>query len=61
MPIITIQAPHIEDLEIKRCFVQKVTASAAEAYAMPKEKFILVFQDTTPEDVAVGGTLIADR
>lgn len=61
MPIINLDGPPIADLNLRRTLVKELTAAAARAYAMPEEKIIVLIRENTPEQVAVGGTLIADR
>ena len=60
MPIINIDGPPIANLETRRSLVNELTAAAARAYAMPEEKIIVLIRENTPEQVAVGGKLIAD-
>lgn len=61
MPILTLEGPSIADIEVRRTLVSELTAAAAKAYAMPKDKIIVLIHENTPQQVAVGGTLIADR
>ena len=61
MPIINIDGPPIADLEVRRTLVEELTAAAAKAYALPEEKIIVLIRENTPQQVAVGGTLLADR
>ena len=61
MPIINIDGPHIADIEVRRQMVKDLTAAAVKAYALPAEKIIVLIRENGPEQVAVGGTLIADR
>lgn len=61
MPIINIEGPPIASLEVRRRLVAELTAAAAEAYALPEEKIIVMIRENNPEQVAVGGTLLADR
>jgi 4-oxalocrotonate tautomerase len=61
MPILTLEGPPIADLKIRRALVAELTSAAAKAYSMPKEKIIILLHENTPEQVAVGGVLIADR
>jgi 4-oxalocrotonate tautomerase len=61
MPIINLDGPPIDDLDVRRTLVAELTAAAAKAYAMPAEKIIVLIRENTPQQVAVGGTLIADR
>jgi 4-oxalocrotonate tautomerase len=60
MPIITIEGPQIEDIDTRRALVRELTDAAARAYGLPREKMIVLIRENTPEQVAVGGELIAD-
>ena len=61
MPVITIEGPPIADMAKRRELAENLTRSAAEAYAMPKEKIIILIRENRPDQVAVGGELISDR
>lgn len=61
MPLIRVDGPKLEDLDRKRQLVKKLTHAAAEVYGMDKEHIIVLIQETVPENVGVGGQLIADR
>lgn len=61
MPNIVIDGPIIKDLEKKRKLVEKVTEAAVEAYGLPKEAIVVIIKENPPENVGVGGKLIADR
>lgn len=61
VPIITVNGPPVEDLERKREFVKDVTDAAARFYEFPKEKIAVLIKENRPENVGVGGRLIADR
>ncbi len=61
MPVITIEGPPIADMATRRTLTEALTRSAAEAYAMPKEKIIILIREIRPDQVAVGGELISDR
>lgn len=61
MPIINIEGPPIADLAVRRTLVSELTAAAAKAYDLPAEKIIVLIRENTPQQVAVGGILIADR
>jgi len=61
VPNITLSGPPITDMEKKRALVQKITAAATEAYGLPAETIVVVIKENAPENVAVGGVLIADR
>ena len=61
MPVIMIEGPPIPEISKKREFVANLTRAAADAYGMPKEKIIVLIRENRPDQVAVGGELIADR
>ena len=60
MPIITIEGPEIQDLDTRRALVRELTDAAARAYDLPREKMIVLIRESTPDQVAVGGELLAD-
>ena len=61
MPMITVEGPKIQDIEQKRQLVKKLTNSAVEIYGIDKEHIIVLIRENAPENVGVGGQLIADR
>ena len=61
MPNITFEGPPIADIEKKRALVKTVTEAASQAYGLPRETMVVVLKENQPENVAVGGILIADR
>ena len=61
MPIITVEGPPISDIDTRRKLVENLTRAAADAYAMPKEKIIILIRENRSDQVAVGGELISDR
>ncbi len=61
MPILTLEGPPIADMETRRTMVTELTAAAAKAYGMPKEKIIILIHENQPTQVAVAGELISDR
>jgi 4-oxalocrotonate tautomerase len=61
MPNITIDGPQIRDLEKKRALVKTVTEAASQAFGLPRETIVVVLKENLPENVAVGGVLIADH
>lgn len=61
MPIINIEGPAIKDMSVRRKLVEELTQAAVAAYGMPAEKIIVAIREVSPEQVAVGGLLIADR
>ena len=60
MPNITIDGPKIENIEIKRVLIQEITDSIEKAYKIPRDHIIVVIKENSPENVGVGGKLIAD-
>ena len=61
MPNITVDGPSITDLEKKRQLVKRITDSATQAFGLPRETIVVVIKENSPENVGVGGVLIADR
>jgi 4-oxalocrotonate tautomerase len=59
MPVITVEGPKIDDLDRKRKMVKKLTEAAVEGYNI--EDIIIILKETTPDNVAVRGTLLIDR
>ena len=61
MPTIEVAGPSIADMDVRRALVRELTEAAAKAYAMPREKIIVMLREVKPDQVAVGGELISDR
>ncbi len=61
MPNITIEGPKIKDIAVKRTLVKELTGAATKAYGLPAEVIVVVIKENPPENVAVGGRLIADK
>lgn len=61
MPLIRVDGPPIDDLERKREMVRGLTDVANDVYGIDKEHIIVLIQENAPENVGVGGQLIADR
>jgi len=59
MPTITVDGPKIQDLELKRQMVKKLTDVAYEVYGI--EHITVLIRENPPENVGVNGQLIADR
>ena len=60
MPVINIEGPPIGDMDVRRAMVKELTEAAAKAYAMPREKIIVLIRENQPDQVSVGGELISD-
>ena len=61
MPLITVDGPPIKNLDNKRQLARDMAEAAAEAYGMPKDAMIVLIKENAPENVGVGGELVADR
>ena len=61
MPIITIAARPLPDLERKATLVRKVTEATCEAYEMPAESIIVLIQEYPKENIGVAGCLVSER
>ena len=59
MPNITFDGPRIEDVGRKRDLVRAVTDAAAKAYGLPKQAMVVVIKENSPENVGIGGELLA--
>ncbi len=61
MPIITVDGPKIDDLEVKRKLVKEFTGTAAEAFNLPKATILVVLHEVGPDCVSTGGDLVCDQ
>lgn len=61
MPNITVEGPQIKDILTKRILVKEMTDAAVKAYKLPSRYIVVVIKENSPENVSVGGQLIADR
>lgn len=61
MPTITAEGPPLKDIEVKRQLVREMTDAATKAYKLPRDVIVVVIKENAPENVGVGGELIADR
>jgi 4-oxalocrotonate tautomerase len=58
MPTVMVEGPPIS-VEQKRQLVKKLTEAAAEVYRI--EHITVLIRENPPENVGVGGQLLADR
>ncbi|MBN1699066.1 MAG: 4-oxalocrotonate tautomerase family protein [Spirochaetales bacterium] len=61
MPNVTIDGPEISDTETKRRLVVEVTDALEKAYGLHRDAFVVIIKENAPENVGVGGRLLADR
>ena len=61
MPSIEVNGPKIASIEKKRELVEKLTQAMVDVYGLPKEAFTVLIRENNPENVGVGGQLVADR
>lgn len=61
MPSVNIEGPKIEDIEVKRTLVKEITDALEKAYKLPRESYVVLIKENTPDNVGVGGELILDR
>jgi len=61
MPVITVDGPTIEDVDIKRRLVREITDAAERAYGLPRQAYVVILRENPEENVGVGGTLLCDR
>jgi 4-oxalocrotonate tautomerase len=60
MPIITVSGPAL-DVEHKREMASGLTKVASQVYGRPPQHIIVIIHENPPENVAIGGALVADR
>lgn len=60
MPQIVFEGPCLEKGQ-KAKLVKEFTDTAAEVTGIPKQAFVVLIKENTPENVGVGGELLADR
>jgi 4-oxalocrotonate tautomerase len=61
MPNVVIDGPKIEDVNIKRRLVEEITDALEKAYKIPRNAYVIIIREIPPENVSVGGILLADR
>jgi len=61
MPLVQVDGPILTDVEQKRKLARLLTQAAAEGYGMSEEHIIVLIRENSPENVASGGQLVADR
>ncbi len=61
MPLIAVEGPKIPEIERKRELVKKLTDAASEVYGIKRGHIIVLIRENAPENVGVGGELLADR
>lgn len=60
MPTVIIYGPKAK-VEVKRTLVKEITDALEKAYKIPRQAYIVVIKEDSPENVGVGGTLLIDR
>ena len=60
MPIVTVSGPRI-DVDQKRRLADGMTKVMCEVYGRPADQIIVIIHENPPENVAIGGKLVADR
>ena len=60
MPIAMVEGPRIEDVETKRVLVKEITDALEKAYKIPRDAYVVLIKENSPENVGVGGKLIID-
>ena len=61
MPTITVDGPRIVDLDTRRALVKGLTDAAENAFGINRAHIVVLIREHKPENVGVGGELIADR
>jgi len=61
MPTVTVEGPPIKDLDVKRSLTREITDALEKAYKLPRQVYVVVIRENSPENVCVGGEMICDR
>jgi len=61
MPFIQVDGPKIQNIERKRQLVAKLSDAAVEVYGLSKEHIIVLIREIAPDNVGIGGQLLADK
>ena len=61
MPIATVEGSKIEDVETKRMLVKEITDAIEKAYKIPRDTYVVLIKENSPENVGVAGKLIIDK
>lgn len=60
MPVITIDGPHMSK-EQKKDLVESFTREAARITNIPTQAFMVLINETDPDNVGVAGELLSER
>jgi 4-oxalocrotonate tautomerase len=60
MPIVNVSGPALA-VEKKRDLARRLTEVMCDVYQRPAGHIIVIVQENPPENVSVGGALVADR
>lgn len=61
MPTATVEGPQVDDLDKKREFTRAVTDAMEKYYGLPRDVYVVVIRENSPENVCTGGVLVCDR
>jgi 4-oxalocrotonate tautomerase family enzyme len=60
MPNVYIDGGKLET-DVKRVLAREVTDALEKAYKFPRQSYVVIITENPPENVSVGGKLLADR
>ena len=60
MPLVTVEGPTL-NIETKRTLVKDLTDALEKAYKFPRPVYDVIIKENSPENIANGGVLVADR
>ena len=60
MPIVNVSGPAL-DVAKKRDLTRRLTEVMCDVYQRPAGHIIVIVQENPPENISIGGVLIADR
>ena len=61
MPNVVIEGPRIEDINVKRELIENITNALEKAFNLPRDAYIILLKENSPENVGIGGKLLIDR
>ena len=61
MPKVTIEGPKIDNLEIEKVLIEKITDAPEKAYSLPRQTYIVLSKENLPDNVFVGGQIISEK
>ncbi len=61
MPLLIVEGPILKDKDKKRDLIIALTEAASKTYKLPREAITVLIKENSPENVGIGGQLLAER